>query len=92
MTRLDRYQADTTNPGVKSALGDMVKRAWLPGLAWGVLMTLGGLLLMGPLRRFTDNEISVNKTSEAMLTTTRSAETVNMMRHHLGKSMSFSLR
>ena len=72
MTRLDRYQADTTNPGVKSALGDMVKRAWLPGLAWGVLMTLGGLLLMGPLRSFTDNEDSVNKSIEAMRTSAQS--------------------
>ena len=72
MTRLDRYQADTTNPGVKSALGDMVKRAWLPGLAWGVLMTLGGLLLMGPLRSFTDNEDSVNKSIEAMRTPAQS--------------------
>lgn len=58
--RQDRYQADPSNPGVKSGLADMVKRAWLPGLVWLVVMTLGGFLLMGPLRAFADSEDSVN--------------------------------
>lgn len=72
MRKLDRYQSDTTNPGLKSGLGDMLKRAWLPGLAWCVVMILGGFLLMGPLRSFTDNEDSVNKAIEAARTPAQS--------------------
>ncbi len=72
MRKLDRYQSDPTNPGLKSGLGDMLKRAWLPGLAWCVVMILGGFLLMGPLRSFTDNEDSVNKAIEAARTPAQS--------------------
>ncbi len=68
MGKPDRYQRDTTNPGVAGAVGDMLKRAWLPGLAWCVLMIAGGLVLMGPLRAFTDGEDSVNKSIEAART------------------------
>lgn len=68
----DRYQLDDSPPGVTPALVDMLKRAWLPGLAWCVVMILGGFLLMGPLRTFADDEDSVNKAIEAIRTPAQS--------------------
>lgn len=59
--RVDRYQADPSRPGFGAAMKDMLTRAWVPGLAWLVVMTLGGFLLMGPLRAFADGEDSVNR-------------------------------
>jgi membrane-associated phospholipid phosphatase len=60
-SRADRYQADPRRPELLAALGDMLTRAWLPGFTWLVLMTLGGFLLMGPLRSFADAEDAVNR-------------------------------
>lgn len=61
MAFLTRWDEDTSRPSFTSALRDAAVRAVLPALPLFLVLLGFGLLLMGPLRTFANDENSVNR-------------------------------